>query len=93
MIVMKRYLLITAAMFLTFTIFSQEKPEVDRIETSTGIAEIHFIGHGTLMISINGFVIHIDPVRGHVTYDKLPKADLILVTHEHGDHLDAKLIG
>jgi L-ascorbate metabolism protein UlaG (beta-lactamase superfamily) len=88
----KRSLLLIPAMLLAFTLFSQEKAAVDRINTSAGPAEIHLIGHGTLMISINGFIIHIDPVKSSGSYAGLPKADLILVTHEHGDHLDIPLI-
>jgi L-ascorbate metabolism protein UlaG (beta-lactamase superfamily) len=72
--------------------FSQEPPEYDKITTSAGIVELHFIGHGSLMIKVNGFVIYIDPVRSSGNYNFLPKADLILVTHEHGDHLDVNLI-
>ena len=73
--------------------FSQESPEYDKIVTSAGVVEMHFIGHGSLMFKVNGFVIYIDPVRSSGNYDFLPKADLILITHEHGDHLDVKLIG
>ena len=51
-----------------------------------------FIGHGTLMFKFNGMVIHIDPVMREADYKKMPDADLILVTHEHGDHLDITAI-
>lgn len=72
--------------------YSQETPEYDKIVTSAGVVEMHFIGHGSLMFKVNGFVIYIDPVRSSGNYDFLPKADIILVTHEHGDHLDTALV-
>lgn len=71
---------------------SQDIPDYDKITTSAGIVEMHFIGHGSLMFKVNGFIIYIDPVRSSGSYDFLPKADIILVTHEHSDHLDVKLI-
>lgn len=71
----------------------QGVPEFDKVTTSAGTVELHFIGHGSLMFKVNGTVIHIDPVSSVANYDFLPKADIILVTHEHGDHLDAELIG
>ena len=73
-------------------VFSQPDPEFDKITTSAGIVEMHFIGHGSLMFKFNGYVIHIDPVKSSGDYQFLPKADMILVTHEHGDHLDVKLL-
>jgi len=66
--------------------------EEDIIKTSAGDLKITFIGHGTLMFAFGGKVIHIDPVSGEGDYDKMPKADLIMITHEHGDHLDPKAI-
>ena len=66
--------------------------EEDIIKTSAGDLKITFIGHGTLMFTFGGKVIHIDPVSREADYTKLPKADLILVTHEHGDHLDSQVI-
>jgi L-ascorbate metabolism protein UlaG (beta-lactamase superfamily) len=73
-------------------VFSQPDPEFDKITTTAGIVETHFIGHGSLMFKFNGYVIHIDPVKSSGDYQFLPKADMILVTHEHGDHLDVKLL-
>jgi L-ascorbate metabolism protein UlaG (beta-lactamase superfamily) len=67
--------------------------EQDVIPTSQGDLKITFIGHATLMFEFAGKVIHVDPVSSLADYGQLPKADLILVTHEHGDHFDLKAIG
>ena len=54
------------------------------------------IKHGSLEVSCNGVSIQIDPVAGygkHTEYAiEFPKADVILVTHEHQDHLDLSAI-
>lgn len=49
------------------------------------------IKHASMRISFDGKEIQVDPVTmmGQKTdYGLMPKADYILVTHEHGDHLD-----
>ena len=72
----------------TFGIASSPAFEEDVFKTSRGDLKIAFIGHGTLMFSFAGKIVHIDPVAEYADYSRLPKADIILVTHEHSDHLD-----
>jgi L-ascorbate metabolism protein UlaG (beta-lactamase superfamily) len=90
---MKKILFLLTSLSMTISGFSQELPAMDKINTASGFLEMHFIGHGSLMFADGNFIIYIDPVRSSGNYDKMPKADLILVTHEHSDHLDADLIG
>jgi L-ascorbate metabolism protein UlaG (beta-lactamase superfamily) len=66
--------------------------ETDVIKTSQGDLKITFIGHGSLMFTFKDMIIHVDPVFREADYHQMPKADLILVTHEHGDHLDPEAI-
>ena len=71
--------------------------EVERFCTSGGApVEIWLIKHGSLAIAYKGLSIQVDPVikLGKVTdyAADFPKADYILITHEHGDHLDKDAI-
>ena len=66
--------------------------EEDTIATSAGDLTITFVGHGTLMFTFGDTVIHVDPASREADYAKMPKADVIVVTHEHGDHLDPAAI-
>jgi L-ascorbate metabolism protein UlaG (beta-lactamase superfamily) len=71
---------------------ADERFEKDTIATAAGDLVITFIGHGTLMIQVGGKTIHIDPVAQYADYSTLRKADVILITHHHGDHCDPKAI-
>jgi L-ascorbate metabolism protein UlaG (beta-lactamase superfamily) len=66
--------------------------ETDLLPTSAGDLKITFIGHASLMFEFGGKVIYNDPSAQYGDFSGLPKADLILVAHEHGDHFDPKVI-
>ena len=70
----------------------EKRFEMDTIATKAGELKITFIGHATLMFECGGKVVHVDPWSRLADYTKLPKADLVLITHEHQDHLDPKAV-
>ncbi|HOI32450.1 MAG: MBL fold metallo-hydrolase [Bacteroidales bacterium] len=57
-------------------------------DTSVGELKITIVGHASLMLEFQDKIIHIDPWSQLGDYGQLPDADLILLTHEHRDHLD-----
>jgi L-ascorbate metabolism protein UlaG (beta-lactamase superfamily) len=93
---MKRLAFITVLMLginiLMVTAADQGTLEKDVIKTSAGDVEITFVGHASLILEFNGKIIHIDPFGQLANYTALPKADMILVTHEHFDHFDPKAL-
>lgn len=61
----------------------------DRLSTTNGDLIIRPLYHASLIMSWNGIVIYSDPDNDAAfesRYAGLPQGDLILVTHEHGDH-------
>jgi L-ascorbate metabolism protein UlaG (beta-lactamase superfamily) len=67
---------------------AEEPYTTDVFETSSGDLEIKFIGHGSLMMKFDSKTIYIDPFGRLADYSKLPDADVVFITHHHGDHLD-----
>jgi L-ascorbate metabolism protein UlaG (beta-lactamase superfamily) len=65
---------------------------VDVIKGAPSDLKVTMVGHASVIFEFGGKVIHVDPFGKMGDYSKLPKADLILITHEHGDHLDPAAI-
>jgi L-ascorbate metabolism protein UlaG (beta-lactamase superfamily) len=53
--------------------------------TGAGPLSITPIMHASLMMEGGGEVVYVDPAQGD--YDNAPKADIILITHAHPDHM------
>jgi len=60
----------------------------DVLRTARGDVVIHPVNHASFVMSWQGRIIYVDPVGGPTPYATLPKPDLVLLTHEHGDHTD-----
>lgn len=66
--------------------------KADIYDTNEGLLKVTLVGHGSVMLEYSGKVIQVDPYSKVADYTKLPKADLIILTHEHRDHLDTVAI-
>jgi len=64
----------------------------DTLQTSKGNLEIEVVGHCFLHFVFNRMNIYVDPIPNVADLTRLPKADLILITHEHRDHLNTDAI-
>lgn len=65
---------------------------MDEIVVGKDTVRVGLLGHSSLSIEWNGVRIQVDPVSEFARYESLPKADIVLVTHEHYDHLDVAAI-
>lgn len=64
----------------------------DAYPTDNGNVTVHPIAHASIVIETPAGVIYVDPVGESALYAALPAADLILITHEHGDHYNAETL-
>ncbi len=65
----------------------------DIIATASGDeVAVTFFKHASLALETDGRHIYVDPVDSYADYARLPKADMILITHSHYDHFDMAAI-
>ena len=87
-----KYLFLTICLVFSHLIMANDL-EKDTFKTKNNKdVIITFIKHGSLLLTYDGLHIQVDPVTMFADYSTFPKADFILITHEHGDHLDSVAI-
>jgi len=87
-----------SATLLTITLLaatgvSGEIPATENhITTDAGQLTIYPVEHATFVMGWSGKTIAVDPVGGALAFADFPKADLILITDIHGDHLSIETV-
>lgn len=64
----------------------------DELDINGEKLKLTFFAHASLAIEYAGKHIYLDPVSDNADYARLPKADVILVSHSHYDHFDMAAI-
>jgi L-ascorbate metabolism protein UlaG (beta-lactamase superfamily) len=82
---MKTLLILMVSVALTQLAYTAVQTQV--FNTSAGPVKITPIYHASTLIEAGGKTIYLDPAKP-AKFAGLPKADLILITHIHGDHMD-----
>lgn len=93
---MKKSILCLLLIVVSISLQAQQR-KTDTFQTPSGkTVTITCIKHASLEINYNGVEIQVDPVNDAVkpvtNYYEFPKANIILVTHQHQDHFDREAI-
>ena len=86
-----KLLFVFACLLLALTLNAQSQTSSQTFATSAGPVKITPLYHASTLIEAGGKVIYLDPAKpakleGH------PKADLVLITDVHPDHMDPSLL-
>ncbi len=76
---------IGSGMAMTGSIKAAELPG-DRYMLAGTEVVIHPVNHASFVMALDGMILYNDPVGPVAAYQGLPAPDLILITHQHGDH-------
>lgn len=92
----RRHFIATAAATgsVTFLPFAARAAahSADTFATNDGEITVHPVSHASFVMETPAGTIYCDPVGGGDRYKDLPRPDLILITHEHGDHYDPETL-
>lgn len=62
----------------------------DHVATERGDVVLRPVNHAAVVLGWEGTAVYVDPAAGG--YDGLPKADVVLITHSHGDHFNVATV-
>jgi L-ascorbate metabolism protein UlaG (beta-lactamase superfamily) len=82
-----KYAVLSLGLAAVATLACTAGAQTQTFDSKGGPVKITPIFHATVRIEAGGKVIYIDPTKP-TNFSDAPKADLILITHEHGDHVD-----
>lgn len=91
----QKFFMTAIACMMAFSCYAQH--QTDEFTTKSG-KKVRFtcIKHASIQINYDGLEIQVDPVglgmKPETDYSTFPKANIILVTHEHHDHFDQAAI-
>jgi L-ascorbate metabolism protein UlaG (beta-lactamase superfamily) len=86
-----KFILLSILFSIVLCTGNAQRSTPDAVETSMGPLTIQPIQHASLILSVHGITIYVDP-SGAENYKELAPPDVILVTDIHGDHFDLKTI-
>src|ERR1700733_8018412 len=83
---MKAILILISSVF-SLALIARAADQAQTFPTSAGPVKITPLNHASTLIEAGGKTIYLDPAKP-AKLSELPKADLILITDIHGDHMD-----
>lgn len=85
----RRHLLKSAAAASLIPAVAKAQGDENMMAAPGGRLNVHPKGHASFVMETEAGVLYVDPVGDPANYDDVPPPDLILITHEHGDHFNA----
>jgi L-ascorbate metabolism protein UlaG (beta-lactamase superfamily) len=78
------------ALFFALALYSTEAQRIapDTISLGKRSLIVQPVQHASVVLTVAGKTIYVDPVGGAAKYQGLASPDIILITHAHGDHFD-----
>ena len=89
---MRVIFLIGFSLFIQLSVANAQYWQKDTLKTSKGDVLVEVVGHCFLHFTYNRLHIYVDPIQNVTDLARLPKADLILITHDHRDHFNTNAI-